>query len=226
MKYIFLTLLALLIFFGYSFYRMFNIDPMVYERRLVAAEVTNDTEWATADVQIYEIAIWAKSGTKRQKIWSEIACTRKWLVTSRTMKNSATNSFQNFSLNEPEIWYPYDKDTAFTIKFNSDGLCDTLIRSSRPLPMTLRLFQSETGISQIIPEHLDCDLFQTVKSLSSPSVYFSKPQVRSVRTRPLKSFLTRKAYGPASKDNNTEISSFHPDLDAVNLDGLANSACK
>lgn len=210
---------------GYSFFKMRYIDQSLYERRMVTAEVTNDNEWSTANVQIYEIAIWVKSETERQKVWSEVACARKWLVTRATLKNQAINSFKNFSLNDLEIWYPYDKDTAFTIKFNSDKLCDSLVRSSRPPPTMVDWYHYETGISQINLEHLDCDLFRAVKSLSSPSMYFSKPQVRSVRTRPLKSFLTRKAYGPATKDYNTPISSFHPDLDAVNLDDLASSAC-
>jgi hypothetical protein len=198
---LFLGLLALVLlpvlFIAYFFLDSGLIQPWKHSRNTKNGETINETELSNGSVKIHQLAFLVKIEGKRVKVWSELACARKFRTSPRTLKAPGYSRFTFFGLNDAEVRFRISEDLDFVAKARAGSVCQLVANLERDLPMVLRPYTYDVLIE---PANQSCNRYISLLQTSAFSSEFGPLQVRSTRTVPMNEVFSREAYAPDAVD--------------------------
>ena len=227
-KRIIFALLALALlpvfFIAYVFVDSSLIQPWKHSLNTKKGQRINEAELANGSAQIHQLAFWVEIEGKHVKVWSELACARKFRTAPRTLKYPGYSVFTHLGLNDAEVRFRISEDLDFVAKPKPGHVCDFVANLERDLPAVLRPSTYDVSIE---PATQSCDRYLKLLQKDAFSSEFGPLQVRSTRTVPLNEVFSREAYAPDAVDVSLSDENERPLPDIrTHIDALDQSRCE
>jgi hypothetical protein len=226
-KKILLVLLALallpVLFIAYVLADMSVIQPWKHALNTKNGHTNNEAELSDGKVSIHQLAFWVEIGGKRVKVWSELACAKKFRTAPRTLKSPGYSRFVHFGLNEAAVRFRISEDLDFVATVNAGNVCHLVANLEHDLPTVLRPNSYSVSIE---PARQSCDRYVGLFQKDTFASEFGPLQVRSTRTVPMNEVFSRHAYAPDNVDASLHDDYENPVPDIrTHLDTLERSRC-
>jgi hypothetical protein len=226
-KKIVLVLLALallpVLFIAYIFLDSSIIQPWKHSWNTKNGESKNEAELSNGSVNIHQLAFWVEIEGKRIKVWSELACVRKFRTSPRTFKAPGYSRFFYYGLNDADVRFRISEDRDFVAKARAASVCHLVANLERDLPMVLRPYTYDVSIE---PAAQSCDRYLGLLQKGAFTSEFGPLQVRSTRTVPMNEVFSRETYAPGAVDASLSDGKEKPLPDIkTHIDKLDKSRC-
>lgn len=204
---LFALVLLPVLFIGYFFLDLGFIQPWKHSRITKNGERINETELSNGSVEVHQLAFWVEVEGKRIKVWSELACAKKFRTAPRTLKYSGFSGINHYGLNDAEVRFRISKDLDFVAKARSRSVCKLVANLERDLPIVLQPYAYDVSIE---PATQSCDRYLRLLQKDAFSAEFGPLQVRSTRKIPMNEVFSREAYAPDEVDASLNKDSASP----------------
>lgn len=200
------------------------IQPWAHSINTERGRKANEAELSDGNVEIHQLAFWVEVEGKRIKVWSELACARKWKTAPKTLKGSGYSRFSYFGLNAAQVRFSTSADTDYVATPRSGLVCNKVANLERDLPLVLGPYDYDVSVE---PAMGSCRDFLDTSREDGPVYVIGPLQVRSTRTVPMNEVFTREAYAPDAVDASLEKTNevLVPDL-TDQIEKLDKSLCR